>query len=277
MRHSLTGWLIAAIVLLVPIAALAGNQETADEIAKTLQQSGQLNGYNVEVSVQDGTAWLTGTVRDRKQANSALKLAFGTEGVNRVVNGLKTGPAAARRKAAPKQENPIRLASGAGMQRPATVTNAYALSGSSKSAARPASGRASRRSKSQMPATTQVKAAAALLETMPAMPQQPVAGQPMPVAYARPMARTGGGPLPSYVQGVGGVAPARYDQPNLPNYSWPSYAAHPNYAALTYPTQYSPTAWPYIGPFYPYPQVPMGWRKVTLEWSDGWWMLDFKD
>jgi hypothetical protein len=45
---------------------------------------------------------------------------------------------------------------------------------------------------------------------------------------------------------------------------------------LTYPTQYSPSAWPYIGPFYPYPQVPLGWRKVTLEWDDGWWFLDFK-
>ena len=33
----------------------------------------------------------------------------------------------------------------------------------------------------------------------------------------------------------------------------------------------------YIGPFYPYPQVPLGWRKVTLEWDDGWWFLDFKD
>ena len=63
----------------------------------------------------------------------------------------------------------------------------------------------------------------------------------------------------------------------MPSYAWPSYAAYPNYAALTYPHQYSPTAWPYIGPFYPYPQVPLGWRKVMLEWDDGWWMLDFKD
>ena len=75
----------------------------------------------------------------------------------------------------------------------------------------------------------------------------------------------------------GGVAPARYDQPYMPNYAWPSYAAYPNYAQVAYPRQYSPTAWPYIGPFYPYPQVPPGWRKVTLEWDDGWWMLDFKD
>jgi len=68
-----------------------------------------------------------------------------------------------------------------------------------------------------------------------------------------------------------------YDQPTLPNYAWPSYAAYPNYAAVSYPRQYSPSAWPYIGPFYPYPQVPLGWRKVTLEWDDGWWYLDFSD
>ena len=87
-----------------------------------------------------------------------------------------------------------------------------------------------------------------------------------------------GRPLPAYVPGTsGGVAPAAYDQPSMPNYSWPSYAAYPNYAAVTYPKQYSATAWPFIGPFYPYPQVPMGWRKVSLEWDDGWWFLDFDD
>ena len=87
-----------------------------------------------------------------------------------------------------------------------------------------------------------------------------------------------GAPQPMYLPGSGvGIAPARYDHPCMPGYAWPSYAAYPNYAAVTYPKQYSPTAWPYIGPFYPYPQVPLGWRKVTMEWDDGWWFLDFKD
>lgn len=87
-----------------------------------------------------------------------------------------------------------------------------------------------------------------------------------------------GGPMPAYAGAVPvGASPARYDQPAMPAYAWPSYAAYPNYAALTYPKQYSPTAWPFIGPFYPYPQVPLGWRKVSLEWDNGWWMLDFKD
>ncbi len=85
-----------------------------------------------------------------------------------------------------------------------------------------------------------------------------------------------GGGVPAHLPGGGHAAvPARYDHPNLPGYAWPSYAAYPNYAAVTYPKQYSPTAWPYIGPFYPYPQVPLGWRKVTLQWKDGWWQLNF--
>jgi hypothetical protein len=83
-----------------------------------------------------------------------------------------------------------------------------------------------------------------------------------------------GSPSPSYGgYSDGGIS---YEQPQMPGHAWPSYAAYPNYAGVSYPQQYSPNAWPYIGPFYPYPQVPMGWRKVSLEWDDGWWMLDFK-
>jgi nitrate reductase NapAB chaperone NapD len=95
-------------------------------------------------------------------------------------------------------------------------------------------------------------------------------------------------PLPSPQQGTPvayhpeaygpqGPLPGQYNQPNLPDYAWPSYACYPNYAEVCYPKQYSPKAWPYIGPFYPYPQVPLGWRKTTLEWHDGWWWLDFDD
>jgi len=98
-------------------------------------------------------------------------------------------------------------------------------------------------------------------------------------AAAAPLVAIAGaaGMAPAQLPGPGyAVVPARYDHPSLPGYAWPTYAAHPNYAAVTYPRQYSPSAWPYIGPFYPYPQVPLGWRKVTLKWDDGWWNLDFK-
>ena len=110
-------------------------------------------------------------------------------------------------------------------------------------------------------------------------------GYARPISYAAPeysqarQASYGAGNMggPSPIAMTGGVAgTASYDTPQMPGYAWPSYAAYPNYAAVTYPHQYSATAWPYIGPFYPYPQVPLGWRKVTLEWDDGWWFLDFK-
>ena len=82
----------------------------------------------------------------------------------------------------------------------------------------------------------------------------------------------------AYSGGPGGGGDAGPSGPaDLPGYAWPSYAAAPNYGALSYPRQHSASAWPYIGPFYPYPQVPLGWRKVTLEWDDGWWHLDFND
>jgi osmotically-inducible protein OsmY len=66
------------------------------------------------------------------------------------------------------------------------------------------------------------------------------------------------------------------DMPNLPNYAWPTYAQYPNSAAISYPKEYSASAWPYIGPFYPYPQVPLGWRSAQLEWDDGHWNLNFR-
>ena len=112
----------------------------------------------------------------------------------------------------------------------------------------------------------------------------PMQGAPMaggPGMGGPMMAGPGGGlgaPMPARGMGVGaGAVPMRGDGPNMPNYAWPSYASSPNYAAVQYPTQYSPTAWPYIGPFYPYPQVPLGWRRVSLEWDDGWWWLDFDE
>jgi hypothetical protein len=83
----------------------------------------------------------------------------------------------------------------------------------------------------------------------------------------------GAGP---HAHGAGNPSHMAYDLPNLPNHSWPTYAAYPNYAQVSYPKEYSASAWPYIGPFYPYPQVPMGWRQVQLEWDDGAWNLNFR-
>ena len=112
------------------------------------------------------------------------------------------------------------------------------------------------------------------LQPLPAIPAAPTMtpSPAQPTAYPQQQAPANYLPV-SQPRAAG----ARHDQPSMPNYAWPAYASHPNYGAVTYPQQYSPSVWPYIGPFYPYPQVPLGWRKVTLEWEDGWWFLDFQD
>ncbi len=73
------------------------------------------------------------------------------------------------------------------------------------------------------------------------------------------------------------LVPGQNGQASLPNHAWPTYANYPNYSQVSYPKQYGSGAFPYVGPFYPYPQVPLGWRKVTMEWHDGYWWLDFND
>jgi hypothetical protein len=80
-----------------------------------------------------------------------------------------------------------------------------------------------------------------------------------------------GGPVPEGVAGGTAVGSA-----NMPNYAWPSYAPYPNYSAVGYPTAYPWQAWPNIGPIYPYPEVPLDWRAVTLRWDNGIWWLDFR-
>ena len=287
MRLLLTGFVVAAITAVVPTLALAGNQEVAEDIANRLQGSGQMSGYKIGVKYQDGTAWLRGRVASQVQMETALRLVFRTPEVDRVVNQLTISSPEVRRsgEAAPTGYNPLRdkqprqpslakrletaLKRGYGQEQPQPlpireIDPAYA----------------NRLPSSYAPSAVEPTAAQVPQE----LPRQTAAPRPMArVAMMQPDMRgpmsPNGRPRPMYAAATSraGVAPARYDQPCMPNYAWPSYASYPNYAALTYPKQYSPTAWPYIGPFYPYPQVPMGWRKVTLEWDDGWWFLDFSD
>lgn len=81
------------------------------------------------------------------------------------------------------------------------------------------------------------------------------------------------GPLP---EGPAIPGATQSSSPGYPNYAWPSYAPYPNFSAVGYPTVYPWQAWPNIGPFYPYPEVPLDWRAVTLRWDDGLWWLDFR-
>jgi hypothetical protein len=60
--------------------------------------------------------------------------------------------------------------------------------------------------------------------------------------------------------------------PPMPPYAWPTYAPYNNYSRVAYPNAYPYEQWPFIGPMYPFPRVPLGWRSVSLTWDDGhWW------
>ncbi len=73
--------------------------------------------------------------------------------------------------------------------------------------------------------------------------------------------------------GVPGQAAPDLQAPNLPPYAWPTYAPYNNVSRVAYPQAHPYNAFPFIGPYYPFPKVPLGWRKVTLEWDDGHWYL----
>jgi hypothetical protein len=284
MRRFLTGFVVAAVSAIVPGLALAGNQEVAEQIARNLRSSGQMSDYKIGVKYQDGTVWLRGQVTSQEQMKAALTVVFQTSGVARVVNELSVTPADSNEPAA-AQAMPSRsqlAAKGTGADNSSTSSGSNPLRSQQAAAARRLDpGMVARADR--VPNSFAMSAAAPVsAEEVQDAPQPIPAGRAMPGTMMQPDMRgpmaPNGAPLPMYTAAArAGVAPARYDQPCLPNYAWPSYAAYPNYANVTYPKQYSPTAWPYIGPFYPYPQVPLGWRKVTLEWDSGWWFLDFKD
>ena len=270
--------LVAASAAALP--ALADDAEITGQIVSQLRQqqnSGALKGFRIRVKCDEGTVHLQGRVSNTAQLEAALDVARTTKGVKLVVNDLEVISAEA--DAPLRQPKAILSHFGEAMTRTFDpVSDPSPADSDAAAAPRPV-------------ALTSLEPAK---ETSPAGAKAPrrinqVAGGQSPLAFASAKGSSlrtrravsaaqytaDGGSRPLAVP-TGGITPARYDNPHMPPYAWPSYAAYPNYAGVTYPEQYSVTAWPFIGPFYPYPQVPLGWRRVTLEWDDGWWMLDFK-
>ena len=241
--------------------------EIAQIILKRLQQQkqdGNLQNFGIDVHVDQDVVWLSGYVANKGQQMLALDMARFVPGVKQVVNDLSI--------ASDTDSEEIVVAAPAELQ--ADHANAILPTGATQAIA-------------QTPATQTQTINGRRYALVPVQHVAQVAQSQTPLAFApaRPVSHTHtnqvfnqGSPVPEQMGAPGGgIAPARFDHPQMPGYAWPSYAPHPNYGAVTYPKQYSASAWPYIGPFYPYPQVPLGWRKVTLEWDDGWWQLDFKN
>lgn len=123
-------------------------------------------------------------------------------------------------------------------------------------------------------ASSPVEAMTQPLTPMPApIPSfNPMMGAPngmMPMMVGNPV----GGPLPTEPAPVAAPNFPVYDPngPSLPQNAWPTYAPYPNASRIGYPEAYPYNAFPYIGPYYPFPKVPLGWRSVKLEWEDGHW------
>jgi hypothetical protein len=240
------------------------------------KEAGQLRGFGVDVKSQNGILELTGRASSPQQRDAIIEIAESVPGVAGIREAIAIPTAAPNLPQLPEPpslkevgsltpvavdpvRNPVRRGTPAGvaaqpvaMTTPYRMQQGYAARMCSNGVCPP--GMSNGGMNGGMNGSMNGGMVSGMQGGM-----APVAGQPVPMA---PHSAVG--------------AP-RYDTPNLPNYAWPGYAAYPNYAAVTYPQQYSPSAWPYIGPFYPYPQVPLGWRKVSLEWDDGWWFLDFSD
>jgi hypothetical protein len=240
MRYIAMFLAVAMLMVALPLTAAADEAgQVAQDIASSLKKSGRLSGYSIGVKYKDGTAWLRGHVASEEQRQAAMSIVRNHDRVAKVVENLTVNNSMVKSMPEGWVDK--------GTLIPSTANSSQGRLASSN--------------------VYQGDVRHAQAETM----ATPI---PNDVEYR---GQYSGQPIPTQMTSMsGGVAAVRYDHPNMPNYAWPSYAAYPNYAGVTYPNQYSATAWPFIGPFYPYPQVPLGWRKVTLEWDDGWWMLDFQ-
>ncbi len=248
------------------------------------QKEGQLKGFGVDVNTREGVVHLTGRASSAEQRQMIVALVREAPGVVDVVENIAIIPAQSGVPQTQLQPMPLTQPNGSvvgpggvparmvASRTPGVPTPAAAIPGMVPGAMMANPG-------AQVPYPSGQGfpgQMAAGRGGVPAqmVPYQMAQGVPAQTASSCPPGGYPGAPVPmAPYSGVGGG----HDQAYLPNYAWPGYAAYPNYAAVTYPQQYSPTAFPYIGPFYPYPQVPLGWRRVSLEWDDGWWYLDFTD
>lgn len=237
-----------------------GDSAVTAAVVQTLgaaQRQGQLKGFGVDVNTREGVVYLSGRASSPQQRDLIARLVRETLGVVDVVDQV-TIVGVPQAGGSPDLE-PFPM--------PLTAPNQGAA-----------------QAQAQQRAGVPARTVAARAPGVPGAPMQ-TAPYPMGQQQGYPAQQASLGMAPQGVVGppvpmapYSGVASGpSYEQPYLPNYAWPGYAAYPNYAAVSYPQQYSPSAFPYIGPFYPYPQVPLGWRKVALEWDDGWWYLDFTD
>lgn len=338
MRKFLFGALLASMTATMPSLALGGDREIAQAVMAQLQQhkaEGSLKGFDLDLKVEKGVVYLTGSVSSPAQKRLVEEAAANADGAVELVSELQLkGQAAQTRKSSPVQSSVVPASTTETTTKPSSndmavtdsvismlqqskkagVLRGFELDVSTVGGDCWLRGMVATQEQKDLvlDQVRRVRGVSRVIDDITVAHngvRQASNGELMPLSIPTPLPVAQGGSMPvmngssgmgprafapsglaGYVENSGvpagqpvamqggqtyGAGAPRYDQPNLPSYAWPSYAAYPNYAAVTYPKQYSPSAWPYIGPFYPYPQVPLGWRKVALEWDDGLWYLDF--
>ncbi len=285
------GALLLAVAM-SPMTVFGDNQEMAEQIAGVLEENNLIDGCEIGLKYQDETVWLTGVV-DSVEKISAIQSEIEKLGVNKVVNQLEVEKEAIEDASIQQVAGYQRSIS----RRPAQLPdlNEEQIISDEVIAV---NGVPVNRTGSQP--TTAVNSAPSVLEQSAAASNDVViqrasaqGAKPRPIqanygVTVKPVAygttsvtAANGTPLAvnsqAYSMPANGGAAMRYDEPYMPRKAWPSYASYPNTAAVQYPLRHGAGCWPYIGPYYPYPQVPDAWRKVTLEWHDGYWHLDFDD
>jgi hypothetical protein len=221
------------------------NQSTANAVASALRTSPNLRPYRIEIETRDGQATLRGAVATESQKAEALARAQAVPGVAAVIDQLSVGNDSRVRPVQYLVAMGHHFGNGGG----AAAGDDVIYEGGA----------------AMGPGAMQ-----------PGMMGPQGAGMmgPQGAGMMGPQGAMMGGPMPEGPAGAPGATSAA--MPTNPNYAWPSYAPYPNFSAVGYPTAYPWQAWPNIAPPYPYPEVPLDWRAVTLRWDDGIWWLDFK-
>ncbi|MGL4550052.1 MAG: BON domain-containing protein, partial [Gemmataceae bacterium] len=105
-----------------------------------------------------------------------------------------------------------------------------------------------------------LKEAPAIKRVRDEAPRLPVPTPDAPAVIAPPAPGAGGMiPEPSAIFRAPAPAYSALNPPNMPPYAWPTYAPYNNFSRVAYPTAYPYQSWPFLGPVYPFPKVPLGW------------------
>jgi hypothetical protein len=217
------------------------NQALADAIADQLNHSALLNHFRITVTVKNGEVELAGKVLTPLQHAEALQLARSVPGVLRVRDHLQVASTSdiVQTQAPPIPAAPFQFQPPGGDKIPKTITD-----------------KDKEKDKDKPP-----------MPPFPPLPLPPGTGPGgVPTAPGAMLE-----PMP--IQGAPPGFPSATQPPPMPPYAWPTYAPYNNYSRVAYPNLYPYESFPFIGPIYPFPQIPLGWRSVSLTWEDGHWWL----